>query len=375
MISKQFASAVAILLPAMALSAQDNAPANAAEASPAAEEQAPALNCCTGGQFSASAQIFVSDGAGPAGRVVSDLDNLTGATLNIIMGYMISQLDSYSYELPGKTKPSGTLYGFDAAYDWTMKPLGSFTIEAGYRGGTIDYDSGTKYFSGSILVNNGDDSYTGRIYGDSFRSVSIDTDKFSLLALWRPKGIVGDYLGVGLGYAHETTNVCYTMGLSLTQEANGYTDAQNIVESFYPDFQTDNVLVHARAGGKTLPWISAGDGSWGFVPTADLAAGYSFRSMSDFPLTQWLNGEMVGNSTMEGGGLVKDAWIFEGSACLRFFYNLPKGTITLDAGYAYETDLSGGNNTSDEDDGSNSNDSGRGDLQGFVGRLGYRCNW
>jgi len=346
----------------MTLSAQDAAPAtrsdNPAEAAPVValpEEQTPDA----AGALTLRTQVFTSDGAGLANGAVWQLDAETGAMLSVIVGMLGSYMDEYTFELPGETKPSGTLYGFDVGYDFTTKSLGAFTIEAGYRGGTIDYDSGLKAFGGSKTSETLDGPATLQLNGNSYRSVSIDTEKFSLLALWHPKGVIGDFLGVGLGYAHERDEMCYTLGMTIAEsESNGGGDETSIVENFYPDFNADNVVVHVRAGGKALPWISARDGTYGFIPTADIAAGYSFRSMNAFHVLDWRDGSQIGDTEIEDN-YVQDTWIFEGSACISFFYNLPKGTILLDAGYACETDLGGKDGT----------------LQGFVGKIGYRCNW
>ena len=348
--------AALLLLPAATLSAQA-APATA-DASPAASpEPAPVLRTADEGSASIRASLFCANGAGQAGQLLhreeAQVDDWIGS-----MSQIITMMSSKSnVEHPGRTKPQGTLYGVEAGYDFSTRALGSCTVEFGYRGGTVDYDSGRRAFSGTVetpdreLVTNG---YTRRTY-------SADTERFSILALWRPKAALGEYVAMGFGYAREKWNLQYSTLLALDPDGVGFFgNMKQIDESFAAKFVSDNVLFHVRAGGKPLPWISARDGSWGIVPTADLATGYSFRALDHFTATETVNDFPPDTYVVDGRNVERGTWIFEGSARLRFFHTLGKGTVLLDAGYACEAEFGG---------------SASGDQQGFVGSVGYTYTW
>jgi hypothetical protein len=219
----------------------------------------------------------------------------------------------------------------------------------------MDYDSGLKPFLGTLSYELNGVPGTAYLYGMMMRSSSLDIDRASVLGLWRPAAI-GDWFGAGFEFSHTAYSEDYCVGYGLA--INETTDKPYGIETlnYSTNFHSNDVLLHVRLGGTPFPKISAKDGKYGFVPKLDLAFGRSFREMGNIRRVIHSSDDMVAEDDSASDGLFDDEWIFQGSATVSFFYKIARGTLSLDAGYAYSRDFGGSDKT---------------DQSGFTARLGY----
>ena len=356
MISKSFASVAACLLPLVSLSAQQVVPA----AFDSVPGDAPVAVADSDREISVSTNWYLVKGEGSATRFVSKMDDVTYFAHNIMMMMMLSGMDTYDFTVPGEPKVSGELYGITLSYGFEKKKLGSFTFEMDYRGGTVD-DSHETLYSGSSDVQLTTGPSHISVNGSLLRAYSMDTHKVAFLALWHPKGRIGDYLGIGLSISNESVSGFYTMKIVDVSKTDDEPEVtQRSTTRFGADYDANNFLLHARLGGKPLPKLTFMDGKCGFVPRADLAIGYSHRNLKDIQNVSIAEGEPNLVNTFAAEGMMKNSGVFEGTARLSFFYALSRGQIILDAGYMYETEFGRSNS---------------GDNQGLCGSVGYKYNW
>ncbi len=304
---------------------------------------------------SASAVLFLPQGAGPAGALTGYLDGQANQVFDQLTLFLSIFSQNPIYEIPKDTSLSGTMGGFSLGGDLSAGRFGRFTVEVSGLTGSMDYDSGIKPFSGNISYSLNGVPYTAYLYGMMTRSSSLDMDRASVLGLWRPAAI-GDWFGAGFEFSHTAFSEDYRVAYGIA--VGETTDGAYQVESFDygTNFHSNDVLLHVRLGGLPIRKFSAKDGKFGIVPKLDLAFGRSFRGMGSIRRVIHPSDDTVVEDDLSSAGLFDDVWIFQGSAAVSFFYNLSRGTLSLDAGYAYSRDFDGSDKT---------------DQSGFTARLGY----
>jgi hypothetical protein len=304
---------------------------------------------------SASALLYLPQGAGPAGTLTGYLDSQANQALDQVAFFLRIFSQNPTYEIPKETSLSGTMSGFSIGGDLSAGGFGRFTVEVSGLTGNMDYDSGRKPFLGTLSYELNGVPGTAYLYGMMMRSSSLDIDRASILGLWRPAAI-GDWFGAGVEFSHTAYSEDYCVGYGIAMNATMDKPYEIETLNYSTDFNSNDVLLHVRLGGTPFPKISAKDGKYGFVPKLDLAFGRSFRGMDSIHRVIHPSDDVVTENDLSSAGLFDDAWIFQGSATVSFFYNLARGTLNLDAGYAYSRNFDGNDET---------------DQSGFTARLGY----
>lgn len=346
--SQFIAGALAFLVPAASINAQTGAvPTNST-----ASNAEPKSFSITGGNVTADTGFYFFNGLGILGNTVDILDGQTDDVYYILSN--LFEIDP-NFKPVTPTKASGTLYGFSLGYALETRALGSITIEASYREGTMDDDSGVHPYESSAVVD--DENSIISLSGDFSRRISVDSKEAGILALWRPKNRIGDYLAAGLEYAHGNYECEYGIDFSLLMKVNdeiAESETERVLYNY--TLETNDVLLHVRLGDKPIATFNSGKVS--IVARANLAAGYSMRDCNEATIRTITKEDDNLRSTDSYDA--SDTWIAKGDASLLLFYKTDIGTFNIGGGFAFESDL-GGNRS--------------GERKGLMAKLGYSRAW
>ncbi|HNX04282.1 MAG TPA: hypothetical protein PKI32_02205 [Opitutales bacterium] len=311
-------------------------------------------------EWSLSTEYLRGEGAGGAGGLVSFLNQRFVNSFQMRMLSMEDRMQTFSFEMPVVTRCKGDFGSFHLGAAFPTQSKGTFIVEAGYLGGEGRFDSGIKTYSGSGLIYD-EDVEDIRIHGKMRVAYAQDTDAFDAVFLWQPPRL-GEYVGVGLclGYSRfsGTYDVLFTTAYEQDDESFSYDLLNNRLKT---RGTASDVLLLIRATDRPLKWISARDGSWGFVPKVEFAAGYSFRETDDILIRYEEDGQSEYATAFDGmDEYMDDAWVLKSRAGLEFFCTVGRLRASLAAGYRYDAEIDGDNGA---------------EFRGVFGRLGLSAQW